>query len=72
MNYCQGGYKNSEDEDRMRSLDIADKGTMDLTDGFLRLRWRAGETIGPDEAHAALGAIDALGQGASLPMLIHV
>lgn len=72
MNYCHGGYKNSEDEDRMRSLDIADKGTMDLADGFLRLRWREGEAIGPDEAHCALGDIDALGQEASLPMLIHV
>jgi hypothetical protein len=56
----------------MRRLDIADKGTMELADGFLRLRWRAGETIGADEAHAALDAIDALGQGASLPMLVHV
>ncbi|MDQ1060799.1 hypothetical protein QFZ23_004764 [Arthrobacter globiformis] len=45
---------------------------MELADGFLRLRWRAGETIGADEAHAALEVIDALGQGARLPMLIHV
>lgn len=56
----------------MRSLDVADKGTMELDDGFLRLRWKAGETVGVNEAQAALGAIDTLAQGASLPMLVHV
>lgn len=44
----------------MHSLDIADKGTLELADGFLRLRWRAGETIGADEAHTALDIIDVL------------
>jgi hypothetical protein len=56
----------------MLRLDIAAKGTMELADGFLRLRWRAGETIGADEARTALEVIDVLGRGASLPMLVHV
>jgi hypothetical protein len=64
--------KIAKDEGQMRSLDIAEKGTMELADGFLRLRWRTGATVGVNEAQAALAAIDALGQGASLPMLIHV
>jgi hypothetical protein len=45
---------------------------MVLADGFLRLRWREGATVGADEAQAALAAIEALDQGASLPMLIHI
>jgi hypothetical protein len=73
MDYGQGwDQENPKDEDHMRRLDIADKGTMELVDGFLHLHWRAGETVGVNEAQAALGAINTLGQGASLPMLVHV
>lgn len=56
----------------MGSIEITDKGTPELAHGFLRLRWSAGQTIGVDEAHCAAAAVDALGQGGSLPMLIHV
>lgn len=38
----------------MRSLDVAGKGIMELGDGFLRLRWRAGEAVGVNEAQALL------------------
>lgn len=73
MDYGQGlDRKFFNDEGQMRSLDVAGKGIMELGDGFLRLRWRAGEAVGVNEAQAALEAIDALGLGASHPMLIHV
>jgi hypothetical protein len=70
MDYGQGlDRKFPKEEDQMRSLDTPDKGTMELADGLLRLRWRAGKTVGVHEAQAALEAIDAFGQGTSLPML---
>lgn len=56
----------------MRSIEISNKGTVELTDGILRLHWRSGNTIGVEEAHAAVAAIDALSQGNSLPMLVKV
>ncbi|MDP9988993.1 STAS/SEC14 domain-containing protein [Arthrobacter sp. KFRI-F3372] len=56
----------------MRSIEITDKGALELADGFLRLRWRAGHTIGVDEAHGAAAAVGVLSQGISFPMLIHV
>ncbi|WP_157357158.1 DUF7793 family protein [Arthrobacter sp. U41] len=54
----------------MRSIEITDKGTLELADGILRLSWREGQTIGVEDAQCAVAAIDALGQGTSLPMLI--
>jgi len=54
----------------MRSIEITDKGTLERADGILRLSWRKGQTIGVEDAHCAVAAIDALGQGTSLPMLV--
>ncbi|MDQ1060811.1 hypothetical protein QFZ23_004776 [Arthrobacter globiformis] len=54
----------------MRSIEITDKGTLEHVDGILRLSWRKGQTIGIEDVHCAVAAIDALGQGNSLPMLI--
>jgi hypothetical protein len=56
----------------MRNIEITDKGTLELADGILRLRWRSGHAIGPEEAHGANAAIEALSQGRSLPLLVDV
>lgn len=56
----------------MRSIEIMDKGTLEMAEGFLRLRWRTGQTIGVEEVQCAAAAIDALRQGSTFPMLIHV
>ena len=54
----------------MRSIEITDKGTIEHADGILRLSWRKGQTIEMEDAQGAVDAIDELGQGNSLPMLI--
>lgn len=56
----------------LRSTEITDKGTLERANGYLRLRWGAGQTIGLDDAHCAAAAVDALSQGSTLPMLVHV
>jgi len=55
----------------MDRIEIADKGSLELAGGILRLSWRAGQTIEAEEAHGAVAAIDELSQG-SLPLLILV
>jgi hypothetical protein len=54
------------------TIDIMGKGVLELCDGYLQLRWRSGQTIGVDESHRAVSAIETLGHGSSLPMLIQV
>jgi hypothetical protein len=54
----------------MHSIDITDKGTLERVDGILRLSWRKGQTIDVEDAKCAVAAINALGQGTSLPMLV--
>jgi hypothetical protein len=56
----------------MAEVDIKGKGTMELSGGVLRLRWKQGAYIGIDVAHAALAAIATLGQGVCLPMLVEI
>jgi len=56
----------------MSKVDIKGKGTMELSGGFLRLRWKRGTYIGIDVATAALAAITTLSQGARLPMLVEI
>lgn len=56
----------------MDKVDIKGKGSMELSGGVLRLRWKRGVNIGIDVAHAALDAITTLGQGARLPMLVEI
>jgi hypothetical protein len=38
----------------MRRIEITGKGTLELADGILRLSWRAGQTIGVEDAHCAV------------------
>ena len=56
----------------MNRLDIAGKGTMELTGGVLRLSWKRGAYIGIDVASAALAVITTLSQDGKLPMLVEV
>jgi hypothetical protein len=56
----------------MSKVDIKGKGTMELSDGVLHMRWKPGAYIGIDVARAGLGAISALCQGAKLPMLVEI
>lgn len=67
-----GGRTNRTETRPMRRIEITDKGTLELANGVLRLRWKPGMTVGLDDAQGARAAVDALGQGTSLPMLIHV
>ncbi|MFC4397976.1 hypothetical protein [Arthrobacter sedimenti] len=53
-------------------VDISGKGTVDLSAGFLRLRWQPGVSIGFDDANSAFSAISALGKGAKLPLLVDI
>lgn len=53
-------------------IQITDKGTLGPSGRILQLCWQPGQTVGMDEAHRAVSAIDDLDQGQSLPMLIHV
>jgi hypothetical protein len=56
----------------MSKVDIKGKGTMELSDGVLHMRWKPGAYIGIDVARAGLAAISALCQGAKLPMLVEI
>ncbi|MDP9887966.1 DUF7793 family protein [Pseudarthrobacter enclensis] len=56
----------------MSKVDIKGKGTLELSGGVLRLRWKRGACIGIDVATAALEAIATLGHGARLPMLVDI
>jgi SpoIIAA-like len=56
----------------MSTVDIKGKGTMELSDGVLRLSWKQGTYIGIDVATAALDAITTLCQGNQLPMLVEI
>ncbi|BCW78881.1 STAS/SEC14 domain-containing protein [Arthrobacter sp. NicSoilC5] len=56
----------------MNKVDIKGKGTMELSNGVLPLRWKRGVNIGIDVANAAIEAITILGKGARLPMLVEI
>lgn len=56
----------------MDKVNVKGKGTMELSGGVLRLRWKQGAYIGIDVANAALSAITALGGGKKLPMLVEI
>ncbi|OAD97713.1 STAS/SEC14 domain-containing protein [Arthrobacter sp. OY3WO11] len=56
----------------MSKVDIKGKGTMELSDGVIYMRWKPGAYIGIDVARAGLAAISALCQGARLPMLVEI
>lgn len=56
----------------VEKVDLKGKGTMELCDGVLRLRWKRGANVGIDVAKAAIEAISTLGHGDSLPMLVEV
>jgi hypothetical protein len=56
----------------MSKVDIKGKGTMELSDGVLYMRWKPGAYIGIDVARAGLAAISELCQGARLPMLVEI
>ena len=56
----------------MSKVDIMGKGTMELSGGVLRLRWKPGAYIGIGVANAALASITALGRGKKLPMLVEI
>lgn len=48
------------------------KGTVELLDGILYLRWNNGVAIGQDDAVAAVDATCSLGNGGKLPMLVQL
>ncbi|WP_171027520.1 hypothetical protein [Pseudarthrobacter sp. NamE2] len=48
----------------MSQVDIKGKGTMELSDGVLHMRWKRGAYIAIDVARAGIAAISALAQGA--------
>lgn len=56
----------------MSQVDIKGKGTMELADGVLHMRWKPGAYIGIDVARAGLEAISDLARGARLPMLVEI
>lgn len=56
----------------MSQMDIKGKGTMELADGVLHMRWKPGAYIGIDVARAGLEAISTLTRGARLPMLVEI
>lgn len=58
--------------ERMSTVDIKGKGTLELSGGVLRLSWKQGTYIGIDVATAALDAIETLCQGRQLPMLVEI
>ncbi|MFB0838416.1 STAS/SEC14 domain-containing protein [Arthrobacter sp. E44] len=53
-------------------MEIKGKGTVELSDGVLHLRWNPGVYIGIDVAKAALEAISTLTRGARLRMLVEI
>ena len=54
----------------MKEVDIKGKGSLELTGGVLRLRWKPGTYIGSAVCHAALDAISHLADGSRLPLLV--
>ena len=56
----------------VNKVDLKGKGTMELSDGILHLRWKPGANIGIDLANAAIAAMSTLGHGARLPMLVEI
>lgn len=56
----------------MSNVDIKGKGTMELSDGVLHVRWKPGAYIGIDVARAGIAAISALARGDRLPMLVEI
>lgn len=56
----------------MNKVDLKGKGTMELSGGILRLRWKHGACIGIDVAKAGLAAVSTLSQGARLPMFVEI
>lgn len=56
----------------MRSVNIADKGKLELTGGIFRMSWKRGVTVEAEDAHTLVAALDTLGDGRPLPILIHV
>jgi len=56
----------------VRSVSIADKGTLELSGGIYRLRWNQGATVDLEATESLLAALDTLGDGNPLPLLIHV
>ncbi|WP_171027474.1 STAS/SEC14 domain-containing protein [Pseudarthrobacter sp. NamE2] len=56
----------------MRSISIADKGTLELSDGIYRLRWNQGVTVELEDTERLVAGLDALGDGKPLPLLIQV
>jgi len=56
----------------MSTVDLKGKGTMELSDGVLHLRWKQGAYVGVGVAKAGLAALSTLGQGAKLPMLVEL
>lgn len=59
-------------KDHMRRIEITDKGSLELADGLLRLRWHAGVTVEQEDAERAVAAIEELCQGRALPLLAYV
>jgi hypothetical protein len=56
----------------MSGTAIGDKGGLERVDGFLRLKWKEGSTIEVQDAEDARAAVDALGQGEELGLLISI
>jgi hypothetical protein len=56
----------------VEKVDLKGKGTMELCDGVLLLRWRQGANVGIDVAKAAIETISTLGGGHRLPILVEV
>lgn len=56
----------------MSQVDIKGKGTAELADGVLHVRWKRGAYIGIDVARAGIEAISSLAQGERLPMLVEI
>jgi hypothetical protein len=53
-------------------MNIKGKGTMEVSDGVLHMRWKPGAYIGVDVARAGIEAISTLCQGTRLPMLVEI
>ncbi|WP_411374156.1 STAS/SEC14 domain-containing protein [Arthrobacter sp. MPF02] len=56
----------------MRSISIADKGMLELSAGIYRLCWNKGVTVESEDTDRLVAALDALGDGKALPLLIQV
>jgi hypothetical protein len=54
----------------MNTVDIKGKGTLEVTDGVLCLRWKPGAYISGAACRAALEAVSTLAASSRLPMLV--